>query len=205
MAYLLWQVLSTILDTQPKEGGGGGGQTREETVRLQVADLQEKLPPDYKVDATRAAVKALGGMSKPLNICLQQEVDRLQRVLSTVRTSLASLTLAIAGTIVMSPELADTLDALFLARVPRAWVAASQLDAPTLGGWFTAVLQRAEQLSGWLRNGRPNSFWLSGFFNPTGFLTANRQEVCRKHAKDGWALDDVVNFTKVTPLSTAVQ
>jgi hypothetical protein len=30
-----------------------------------------------------------------------------------------------------------------------------------------------------------------------GFLTANRQEVCRKHSKEGWALDDVVNLTKV--------
>ena len=37
----------------------------------------------------------------------------------------------------------------------------------------------------------------SDLFNPTGFLTANRQEVCRKHSKDGWALDDVVNLTRV--------
>ena len=49
----------------------------------------------------------------------------------------------------------------------------------------------------WLVNGRPLCFWLTGFFNPQGFLTANRQEVCRKHAKDQWALDDVVNHTEV--------
>ena len=66
-----------------------------------------------------------------------------------------------------------------------------------MGVWFGNVLQRAEQLTAWLRSGRPNSFWLTGFFNPQGFLTANRQEVCRKHNKDGWALDDVVNLTRV--------
>ena len=66
-----------------------------------------------------------------------------------------------------------------------------------MGVWFVNILTRAEQFTNWLRNGRPNTFWLTGFFNPTGFLTANRQEVCRKHSKDNWALDDVVNGFEV--------
>ena len=73
----------------------------------------------------------------------------------------------------------------------------SQLEAPSMGVWFTNVLMRAEQLTAWLEKGRPSAFWLTGFFNPQGFLTANRQEVCRGHAKANWALDDVVNHTEV--------
>ena len=107
-----------MLETQPKAGGGGGGETREEVVLKIVLGLQEKLPLDYRADHVKEALKKLGG-AKPLNICLQQEVDRLQKVLTLVRSSLASLKLAIAGTIVMSPELANALDALFLARVPQ--------------------------------------------------------------------------------------
>ena len=67
-----------------------------------------------------------------------------------------------------------------------------------MGVWFVNILKRAEQNTTWLRNGRPLCFWLTGFFNPTGFLTANRQEVCRKHAKDNWALDDVIDYSEVT-------
>ena len=190
-------VLATMLDVQPKGGGGGGGgETREEVVLKIVLGLQEKLPMDYRPDHVKEALKKLGG-AKPLNICLQQEVDRLQKVLTLVRSSLASLKLAIAGTIVMSPDLADALDALFMTRVPPAWTAVSQLEAPNMGVWFTNILMRAEQLTAWLAHGRPGAFWLTGFFNPQGFLTANRQEVCRKHGKDGWALDDVVNHTEV--------
>ena len=118
-------------------------------------------------------------------------------MISLVRASLSNLTLAIAGTIVMSPDVTDALDKLFMARVPEAWTKVSQLDAPNTGVWFTNIVQRAEQLTGWLQGGRPSCFWLTGFFNPQGFLTANRQEVCRKHNKDGWALDDVVNSTEV--------
>merc|ERR1712187_44304 len=89
------------------------------------------------------------------------------------------------------------VDSLFMARVPAAWTKVSQLIAPNMGVWFLNILKRAEQFTTWLRNGRPLCFWLTGFFNPTGFLTANRQEVCRKHNKDGWALDDVIDYSEV--------
>jgi len=190
------QVLTTILDISPKDSGGGGGESREDIVLRTVADLESKLPPDYRAEETKAGVKALGA-TKPLNICLQQEIDRLQVVISVVRKTLSNLKLAIAGTIVMSSDLSDAVDALFLARVPPIWVKVSQLEMPTMGVWFGNIVGRAEQLTSWLKGGRPNVFWLTGLFNPQGFLTANRQEVCRKHSKEGWALDDVVNLTKV--------
>jgi len=66
-----------------------------------------------------------------------------------------------------------------------------------IGVWFANMTTRAEQLTNWLKSGRPMCFWLTGFFNPSGFLTASRQEVCRAHSKDGWALDDCVNTFEV--------
>ena len=189
--------LSTILDIQPKEGGGGGGLTREEIVLKLVEDLQTKMPPNYNPEMVKQSIKSLGGLNKPLNICLKQEIDRLQAVLKSLNSVLNDLKLAIAGTIVMSPMLAGALDSLFMARVPAPWTKVSQLIAPNMGVWFGNISNRAEQLSTWLRNGRPHAFWLTGFFNPSGFLTASRQEVCRMHSKDGWALDDCVNTFEV--------
>ena len=63
-----------------------------------------------------------------------------------------------------------------------------------MGTWFTGLTLRYEQLRKWLDTGRPKSYWLTGFFNPQGFLTAALQEVTRAHAKtkDKWALDDVI-------------
>jgi len=192
--------LSTIQDIQPKEGGGGGGLTREEIVLQMVEDLQTKVPPNYNGEATKQGIKVLGGLGKPLNICLKQEIDRMQMVLKKLRTILADLKLAIAGTIVMSPMLAGALDALFNAQVPEPWAKVMPVSLPlqpNIGVWFANMSNRAAQLTTWLQNGRPMCFWLTGFFNPSGFLTASRQEVCRAHSKDGWALDDCVNTFEV--------
>ncbi len=111
--------------------------------------------------------------------------------------SVQNLRLAIAGTIALSGNLIEALDALFMARIPGFWLRKSW-EATTLGNWFTGMLQRYDQLNKWLNLGRPKAYWMTGFFNPQGFLTAMKQEVSRKHAADKWALDDVVMTSEVT-------
>ena len=66
-------------------------------------------------------------------------------------------------------------------------------------------MARDDQSRTWLNSGRPPCYWLTGFFNPTGFLTAMKQEVTRKHKSDKWALDDVVYRTEVTQLERVEQ
>ncbi|KAL4001217.1 B-cell CLL/lymphoma 6 member B protein [Sarotherodon galilaeus] len=120
--------LSTIINIQPKDTGGGAGETREDTVQRLANEMLEKLPPDYIPHEKM-------GPLQPMNIFLRQELDRMQR------------------TIIMSEDLRDALDSMFDAGIPRLWLRLSWPSA-TLG--FCA----------WISAGRPNQFWLTGFFNP---------------------------------------
>ncbi|CAG2246085.1 DNAH [Mytilus edulis] len=129
-------VLETIMSIQPKDSGGGSGETRESVVYRLAGDMLSKLPPDY----------------------------------------------------IPHENLRDALDNMFDARVPNLWRKISW-QSSTLGFWFTELLERNEQFNYWVFTGRPDVFWMTGFFNPQGFLTAMRQEVTRAHK--GWALDSV--------------
>ncbi len=95
------QSLDTILSIQPKDSSGGGGETRESVVYKQAGEMLEKLPSDYIPHEVRARLNKMGAIA-PMNIFLRQEIDRMQRVISVVRSTLQDLQLAIDGTIIMS-------------------------------------------------------------------------------------------------------
>merc|ERR1712025_1047860 len=102
-----------------------------------------------------------------------------------------------------TPELVDCINSIADFRVPRKF----QFDptgveiswmTPSLAGWLKGLIDRHHQLNSWLTSQtreRPPSFWLTGFFNPQGFLTSMKQEVTR--AKKVWSLDNVEFTTEV--------
>ena len=93
--------LDTILSIQPKDSSGGGGETRESVVYKQAGEMLEKLPADYIPHEVKARLQKMGAIA-PMNIFLRQEIDRMQRVIAVVRSTLQDLQLAIDGTIIMS-------------------------------------------------------------------------------------------------------
>uniref|UniRef100_A0A674HKF3 Dynein axonemal heavy chain 5 n=1 Tax=Taeniopygia guttata TaxID=59729 RepID=A0A674HKF3_TAEGU len=192
------ETFSTIVSIQPKDSSTRGGETREAVVQRLADEMLEKLPPDYSPHEVKAQLQKMGAF-QPINIFLRQEIDRMQLVISRVRTTLTDLKLAIDGTIIMSEELQDALDNIYDARIPKLWFKISW-ESTTLGFWFTELLERNQQFSSWLQNGRPNQFWMTGFFNPQGFLTAMRQETTHMNLAKGWELDSVVLYSEVTKM-----
>jgi dynein heavy chain len=199
-------LFNTLGETQPKGGGGGSdGRSREDVVYDKAREILDKMPEQYIEEEYKAKIQRLGGLTVPLNIFLYQEIQRLENVRYKVSFMLSQLQLAIKGEVVMTEALQMCLDAIFDARVPRMWlftVAGDEFSwlLPTLGLWVSSLGARDDQDRTWLLTGRPNTYWLTGFFNPQGMLTAMKQEVCRKHQKDAvkWALDDIIYHTEVT-------
>jgi len=202
------QLLSTILETQPKQSSSSGGKTREEIVYDKCQELSTTVPSDYIEDEYEERIAALGGYEIPLNIFLYQEVQRFQNAIDKVRSTLEIVMQAIRGEVVVTAEIMDAINAVFDARVARSWLyspAGDELSwlAPNLGVWFSGLILRDGQYRTWLNSGRPLSYWMTGFFNPQGFLTAVQQEITRMHKAENWALDSVYLHSEVTEINHA--
>jgi dynein heavy chain len=107
------EMIAILIDTMPKESSGSGGKSREEEVKDKLTnELIKGLPTDFvELDVedrlkTLKGPKGLPDVGKniPLNVFLFQEIQRLQRVLDIVRTTMNDMVLAIDGSISMTPE-----------------------------------------------------------------------------------------------------
>ena len=201
------QLLDTIVETLPKQSGStSGGKTREEIVYDKCQELINSAPNDFIEEEYEERINHMGSFAIPLNIFLFQEVQRLQGVIDRVKSTLSIVMQAIRGEVVVTAETMDAINAIYDARVARSWLYSAAGDelswlTPSLGVWYGGLLLRDTQFRSWLQSGRPTSFWMTGFFNPQGFLTAIQQEITRSHKNENWALDSVVLHAEVTDLN----
>lgn len=173
-------VLDSLVDLQPKTGGGAavGGMTKDQMVYKITEDILEQCPPLFDLDEV---MKEKSDDPSALHVVLFQEIERYNVLLGAIRADCAELQLGIKGLIVMSADLDAIFTAFSNGRVPSAWLKAYP-SLKGLGSWTRDLLQRIEQLSTWAKGTYPMVFWLSGFTYPTGFLTAVLQMTARKNS-----------------------
>ena len=97
-----------------------------------------------------------------------------------IRRSLHNLSLAVKGLALMSNELEAVGTALFNGRVPDLWLKKSFPSLKPLGAYIKEVQDRIQFFQGWVDNGQPVKFRLSGFFFTQAFLTGSKQNYARK-------------------------
>lgn len=126
---------------------------------------------------------------------LLQELDRWERVISVMRSSLRDLQRALTGEIGFSSQLEDLATALYNGKLPHMWGRLNPATEKGLGSWMTWFQKRYHQYKEWVENGEPAVMWLSGLHIPETYIAALVQSACREK---GWPLDRSTLYTKVT-------
>ncbi|VVC27572.1 Dynein heavy chain domain, partial [Cinara cedri] len=92
-------------------------------------------------------------------------------------------------------DLTETTNNIYDGKVPGHWISISWTSS-AIGFWFEECLKRHKQIDSWIFTKKPIIFWMTGFFNPQGFLTSMKQEISRAH--NGWTLDNIALENEVT-------
>ncbi|XP_076263714.1 dynein heavy chain at 16F [Rhynchophorus ferrugineus] len=176
-------IIRTIMESQPRSEGGGEGKSSDEIV-YELADnvinaVITKIPMDdvniylFKKDDK--------GRLPSLTTVLVQEIDRYDKLLKLIHSSMDNLKKAIKGLVVMSEALEDVFKAFMNNQVPKMWSAKAYNSLKSLGSWVRDLTLRLDFISIWVRSGHPTSYWISGFYFPQGFLTGTLQTHARKY------------------------
>ena len=86
-------LISTLIDTQPKESGGSGGLSREDEVKARIEnDFIKNLPPNFDpidvknmIAKFKAPPRIDATKNIPLTVFLKQEIAQFQKILDIVR------------------------------------------------------------------------------------------------------------------------
>ena len=171
------QGLDVLLSLQPRTGGGGG-RSRDDIVADRAKDMQQRLAPNFDIEAIGMKYPVL--YEESMNTVLLQECIRYNKLLSAIKRDLANLLKALKGLIVMSKDLDDVGNALHMNKVPPAWEGKAYPSMKPMAAWTQDLIDRLKFLNDWVADGPPAVTWLSGFFFPQAFLTGTTQNYARK-------------------------
>ncbi|KAG7391800.1 Dynein heavy chain 1, axonemal [Phytophthora pseudosyringae] len=173
-----YEAFDLLLSLQPRVSSGGG-KSREEIIADAAQAIASQLPPQYDLEHVQAAYPV--SYDESMNTVLAQEVERFNKLLAVMRSTLHLVQQGLKGLVVMSAELEAMGASLYDQKVPAVWEAKAYPSLKPLGAWVKDLLERLTFISNWIAHGIPAVFWISGFFFPQGFMTGTIQNHARRY------------------------
>jgi len=190
-------MFQSIVELQPRSGGGDGGSTIQDRAKLALDDILDRLPDQFDLHEITERVEE---RTPYVNVFLQ-EIERMIILMGEMRRSLKEMDLGLKGDLQITDAMETLMTALGDNKIPAKWEAMAYPSKRPIGSWMINLLERQKQLDVWTGElGLPKVTWLGGLFSPQSFLTAVMQTTARRNE---WALDRTMNTTEMTRFAEA--
>ena len=154
---------------QVSDGGASGGVNREDII-LQVAnDILEKTLPEIFDEYN---IRKSFDVPSPTQIVLLQELERFNKLVVRMGSSIKELKRALKGEIGMSADLDILGNSFFNGFLPPMWSKMAPQTEKNLVNWSSHFERRYEQYKNWVEIEEPKVIWLSGLHIPESYNTA---------------------------------
>jgi len=129
-------LIETMINVQPKDSGGSGGQSKDQVVKMQVSSFQNQFGESkIKMDLDKAEVSlqrktgmfdeskvGKDGLTYPLNVFYKFEVQRFRSIQEIMNRTLSEIVMAIDGVIIMTADLDEAINSIFNNKIPNTWL-----------------------------------------------------------------------------------
>jgi len=116
-----------------------------------------------------------------MNTVVCQELQRFNKLLTSVRSSLQELQKAVKGLVVMSADLENVSNSMFVNKLPAMWEKVSYPSLKPLSSYIAELLERLAFFQSWVDEGPPLCFAMPYFFFVQAFMTGALQNYARKY------------------------
>jgi len=190
-------LFTDISNLSPKGGGGGeGGMSMSEKVKMCLDDILERLPDLFPMLEIMERVEEV----TPYTGVFLQECERMNSLIFEVRRSLIELDSGLKGDLSITEPMEKIMHALSSQAVPMSWEKLAWASRDSLANWLSSLLARQIQLLNWTGDlAQPKVTWVSGLFNAQAFVNAVMQMTSRRN---DWALNKLVTTVDVTKKMT---
>ena len=176
-------LVNTLLKIVPKTKASGKSPNEIilETIKFFTENKPELLEKKERAKIHEKTYE--NGLNHSLSIVMYQELEKFNKLLIKIQTTLENLEEAIKGTITMSSEGDEIFNSLLLNKIPLTWSKICYPSHKPLTSWFKDLIDRVNFIHHWLTLGNPPVFWLPGLFFPQGFITGVLQSHAREFKK----------------------
>ncbi len=139
--------------------------------------MAENLRDEFKV--SEIVKKYPMTYNECMNTVLIQELNRYNKLISAVKSTILQLVKTLNGLLLMTPEMEQMQQSISTNSVPDLWSRFAYPSLKPLTSWYEDLQKRLKMFSDWISEGEPNAFWLPGFFFTQSFLTGVKQGYAR--------------------------
>ncbi|XP_076621651.1 dynein heavy chain at 89D [Colletes latitarsis] len=195
------EMWNNLIELQPqtvrldKMEVSGTGISKDEFIDNIAKEILNKVPTEFDLIKVK---KAFGVSVTPTAIVLFQELERFNKLISTMKRTLSHLSKAIAGEIGMDTLLESIATALYNGVLPKEWARLAPDTRKNLAGWMEHFEKRIQQYTDWSGANEPIVLWIAGLHIPETYLAALVQMACRRN---DWSLDRSLTYTEVSKYS----
>ena len=93
-------------------------------------------------------------------------MERFNKLLEVIASSLDNLKKAIKGFAVMGDDLDRMYKCMLNNKVPGLWTVHAYPSLKPLSSWIENLNERISFLKMWLQEGKPKAYWIPAFFFP---------------------------------------